>query len=196
MTFQETGERLVQVAREAVDLIEELTAAGKSPQEIKTAVADTEKAKSIIEHVAWRIREPEDRAIWLHAMRTAIEFLENHVDPRTDVKEAFVVEDFADDIMDRYLSLVAYNQSNEKPRWTLSQFASSYVGAASQMEEDIAKGLVCVGKAENKRSREYNGKLLTPTECLPHKVSRRGYEKYDVERYANAIRQKVEEEVA
>ena len=194
LTLRESAERLLRIVREAISLIAELIRAGDTPEQISEFSSRSIRAKAVRESIVWRIGSQESVPAWIMATQDALAFLESHKDPKADIKDAFVVENFASEVIGDFKRCRDYETQCHRVPFTLEDWLGSFEGAVGRMENSLAKGLECIAVVIGKRHAEWRGREISATQELPPKVTRRSFETYDLINSARQIREKAAHE--
>ena len=187
-TPRETAERLVRMSRDAVALVAELDRAGETAEQIYEFAQRSVRAKSVADGIVWRVNHSEPLALWITAVHDALAFLESHKDPKADMKDAFVVENFAAEVIGDYKRCRDYEIQCRRVPFTLEEWLASFEGAIGRMEGNLAAGLEQIATVNGQHHKEWRGKEISVAQELPAKVARRDFETYDIVGYARQIR--------
>ena len=192
LTTKQRGERIVQIARDAVQLINDMVEQGYNASGIEEALQPCSEAHYALEHLMWRLKSyPERRKYMIQGLRMAADFLENHRDPVGDFEDAYVVEMQAASICSRYEGYFAYEIRNDPNKaLSIDGYASYYLQAAGQVEEFIRQGLVLCCETSQKSHREFRHKPIREDETtsLPKAVSTHNWYEPDIARLADVRR--------
>ena len=193
-TPRETAERLVRITRDAIALLAELDRAGETAEEIYSFAQRSVRAKTIAESIVWRINSSEPLEVWLVALGDALAFLQSHKDPKGDIKDGFVTENFAAEVIGDYKRCRDYEVSCHRTPFTLEEWLASFEGAIGRMEDNLAAGLEQIATVSGQHHKEWRGKEISVAQELPAKVTRRDFETYDIVGYARHLREKADHE--
>jgi len=189
-TPRETAERLVRITRDAIALIAELDRAGETAEEICAFAQRSVRAKTVAESIVWRINGSEPLEVWLVALGDALAFLQSHKDPKGDIKDGFVTENFAAEVIGDYKRCRDYEVSCHRTPFTLEEWLASFEGASGRMDDNLAAGLDQVACVSGNYHKEWRNTEIATAQELPAKVTRREFESHDIVSYARHIRDK------